>query len=146
MSIEIRLAEPDDAEELMALQREFDVGTHVSDDVEYARSSIANNENERVYVGCLDGKIVGFAALQTTRSFCYSRPTAELTELFVARSARRAGVASKLIDAVVSQVTQENGLELFLRVNQANAGAIQLYESKGFVLADHHEYRIKYYE
>jgi GNAT superfamily N-acetyltransferase len=144
MSIEVRIAAPDDAGKLIALHRESDGSSHVSADVEYVRRSIASNENESVYVGCLAGKIVGFAALQMTRSFCYTRPTAELTELFVAEPARRNGVASKLIDAVVSKVKQENGLEVFLRVNHANAGAIQLYESKGFIFADHHEYRIKY--
>ena len=145
MSIEVRVAEPDDAEELIALQRIFDGGSHISDDVEYARSSIASNESESVYVGCLEGKIVGFAALQMTRSFCYPQPTAELTELFVAPLARRIGIASALIDAVVCEAERENVLEVFLRVNNANWGAILLYEGKGLSLANHREYRIKYY-
>ena len=144
MNIEVRRAIADDADELIALNRESDVDGEISLDPDSVRRSITDESTERVFVAELQERLVGFATVQITRSFCYTRPTAELTELFVRPEQRRLGAASKLVAAIISDIEIENSLELFLRVNHVNTGAISFYERNGFSQAAHYEYRINY--
>jgi ribosomal protein S18 acetylase RimI-like enzyme len=83
--------------------------------------------------------------MQVTNSFAYTRPTGELTEIFVLPGFRRGGIGSKLLSAVIAQAESEQVLELFARVNHANSGASKLYSSLGLQQADHFEYRLRYY-
>ena len=147
MSILARKVRMRDAQELIALSRQFDGdGPDIVDDVEVVRESIEHNPTELVLVAEDDEKLVGFATLQLTDSFSYKRKTAELTGIYVEEASRRLGVASKLVENVMRTCEVNNVLELFLRVNKNNNNAIRFYEKSGLKQADHFEYRIKCYE
>lgn len=140
------MAEPADASELIRLNREFNDGQDVSDNLADVGRSLSTNPSEKVVVAEQNRQILGFATIQITHSFCYTRPTVELTEIFVPEKDRRKGVATSLIQEVVRICVDNDGLELFFRVNRQNEGAIHFYRQSGFEEANHFEYRIKFYE
>lgn len=100
---------------------------------------------EQVFVAEVSGRLIGFASVQIVASFAYTRPTAELTNIFVLPGFRRGGIGSQLLSAVIAHSKDQQALELFARVNQSNSSAQKLYESLGFQPADHFEYRVRYY-
>jgi ribosomal protein S18 acetylase RimI-like enzyme len=61
------------------------------------------------------------------------RDAAYLISMWVAPEARRQGIASALIDAVVNWARAQGFDRLFLDVSDTNAPAIALYTGKGFV-------------
>lgn len=141
----IRRASVADAAALIALNRLFDQADTITGDVGSVERSLSENPTEEVYVAESEGRLVGFATLQLTRSFCFVRPTGELTALFVHEQHRRTGIASRLIRAVVKRCEELEVLELFLRVHRTNDSAIGCYQRNGLEEAKHFEYRIKYY-
>ena len=91
----VRLARPDDAEPLCLLNARFNgAGLCTAAQV---RAALACPGSEVVAVCELDGTLAGFACAQVKRSFCYPRPTAEITELFVDAPFRRQGIARRLL-------------------------------------------------
>lgn len=143
--VEIRKAEQGDAAELVDLLRAADGAAHVSERVADVGSMLQSNPTERVFVAVLSGRLVGFASVQLTESFAYTRPTAELTNIFIMPDFRRVGVGSKLLAAIFAFSEEEQALELFARVSRSNVGAVKLYESLGLRKADHLEFRLRYY-
>ena len=141
----IRAATLTDAAELIALSRLFDGDDAATSDLPSAQTALQNNGTEEIFVAEVSDRIVGFATLQITSSFCSARPTGELTGIFVRPKWRRKGIASRLMRSVVKRCEQVDVLELFLRVNKSNRGAIRFYEHHRFEKARHHEYRLKYY-
>ena len=147
MSVKVRKARAEDADQLIASNVLFNGRSDTASNVEYVRRSIQEEDStETVYVAEVDGRLIGFATLQLTSSFCYQRLTAELTGIFVREADRRRGVASMLMQAVIEDCEGLEVLELFLRVNHENQAAIDFYQESGLVEADHFEYRIRYYE
>ena len=61
------------------------------------------------------------------------RDTAYLISMWVAPDARRQGVGSALVDAVVQWARTQGSRRLLLDVGEANAPSIALYTRKGFV-------------
>ncbi len=145
MAVTVRRARTDDAADLLRLSLEFDGGAHLNVDVAPVRRALEDNPTERVFLAIHDGTAIGFANLQLTDSFAYTRPTAELIGIYVQPQSRRQGAAAALVRAAIDYAVAESALELFLRVNQNNAGAIAFYEHAGLDLAEHLEYRIIYY-
>jgi len=52
----------------------------------------------------------------------------------VYKSARRCGVASRLLERLIEAVKSENASFLFLEVRKSNEAAIKLYEKFGFLV------------
>ena len=144
MNIEIRSAGPGDREALVSLSREWNDDQAVAEPSAVERT-LAGDGTERIWVAVVGGEIVGFAAVQQTRSFRYRRPTHELTELYVTESHRRRGVGSQLLEAVRVDAESCGALELFLRVHRDNRAARRLYERAGLEAAAHHVYRDRHY-
>lgn len=86
----IRLACPQDAEQLFQLNQQFN-GPSCTTPQAIARS-LAENPREIVAVAEEDGVLTGFVCAQLKVSFCYERPTAEITEVFLAQAFRRQGL------------------------------------------------------
>lgn len=145
MTIEVRRATGDDALALLELSREWDDVPHAVDDVGSVERALQREDGEAVYVAVVEKTVVGFATVQRTTSFRYRRPTLELTALYVAKSHRRRGVGSRLLEAARSLTESTDALELFLRVNRDNREAVRLYESRGMILAGHRVYRDRHY-
>ena len=130
----IRLAAPEDAEQLFGLNERFNgpSGTTVED---MARS-IAGNPQELVVVADQGGVLAGFACVQVKRSFCYEIPSAEITEVFVDEGFRRRGLARELLDFAVRAAVERFGPlgELTVLTGEDNLPAQRLYEGAGFRL------------
>jgi len=81
------------------------------------------------WVAETDGATVGFLAA------LFSGEEMEILNLAVLPGARRAGVASSLLDAALAVAWSSGGKRAFLEVRASNAGAIAFYERHGFRLA-----------
>lgn len=141
----VRRAERGDGAELVELLKAADSAAYVRVSAVEIESALGSAGTESIFVAELSGRLIGFASVQLTESFVYTRPTAELTELFVLPGSRRGGAGSQLLSAVIAHSEGRQALELFARVSQSNLGALELYESMGLQRADHHEYRLTYY-
>ena len=74
--------------------------------------------------GCAKGKL--------KRSACYSRPSAEVTELYVCPGCRRQGVARQLLEAFLDACRQEGVEAVTVLTGEDNAPAQALYQKMGF--------------
>lgn len=144
MNLVIRKARSSDAQALTVLLNLSDTGQHVCSDASQVATSLESNSTERVFLALDREKLVGFIALQVTQSFCYLQSTAEITELYVSEPKRCKGIAEGLVSEAIHFCRKEKCLEVFLRVNSGNHGAIRLYERCGLKPVKHHEYRIKF--
>jgi ribosomal protein S18 acetylase RimI-like enzyme len=142
---DIREARPHDANSIAGLLAKFDEDPANQRPAASMEQVLRDGGSEVVFVAEVGGALVGFLTLQVTHSVSYTRPTTEVTGIFVSGDYRRSGVGSKLMDAAVKRAKDERALELFLRVNIANLSAIRFYERCGLHRADHLEYRITYY-
>jgi GNAT superfamily N-acetyltransferase len=81
----------------------------------------------------LDGRSVGFTQLYPSFSSTALARVFILNDLFVARGARRAGVASALLAAVEQYAWSLDACRVSLNVTQVNVSAQALYQAKGWV-------------
>jgi ribosomal-protein-alanine N-acetyltransferase len=81
------------------------------------------------WVAETDGATVGFLAA------LFSGEEMEILNLAVLPAARRAGVASSLLEAALAVARSSGGKRAFLEVRASNAGAIAFYERHGFLPA-----------
>jgi ribosomal protein S18 acetylase RimI-like enzyme len=63
-----------------------------------------------------------------------SRPTLELSKIYVRESHHGRGVARRLLDEVLAQAVESGVQSVWLGVNQQNIRANRFYEKQGFVL------------
>ncbi len=83
-----------------------------------------------------DGDVVGYAVAS------YAGDIAELQRIGVAEEARRTGVASELLAAIVDHAPSTGADRMLLEVRADNRGAIAFYAARGFVEIDR---RARYY-
>lgn len=112
-AVTVRPALPEDGQVLFALNLAFN-GEGVASPQE-AALALAHPGPERVLLAFVAGEPVGFLCGLLKRSACYSRPSAEVTELYVCPGCRRQGVEA------VTVLTGED-----------NAPAQALYQRMGF--------------
>lgn len=131
----VRLAGPGDAAALFRLNELFNGPSGHS--VEAMAESLAGNGQEVVVVaeeGCVP---VGFVCAQVKRSFCYERPTAEVTEVFVEEGFRRRGLAEEMLRFLQERCAREFGVEEFtLLTGLGNLPAQALYKKLGYAPQD----------
>jgi ribosomal-protein-alanine N-acetyltransferase len=72
------------------------------------------------------GDLVGFLMAR------YLEPEWELENVLVAPTARRQGLAKRLLDTLFTAAREANGGSVFLEVRESNAAARSLYERTGF--------------
>lgn len=123
--LSIRLAEPDEREELEELQRRASLALADYRDQLLAHPDAihlppAQVANGQVLVAELDGRVAGFAAVVG----------GELDGLFVEPELWRRGIGAALVDAATHQA-RHKGLALTVI---ANPNARDFYESRGFSL------------
>ena len=82
----------------------------------------------RIFVALRQGEVVG-----TCAAIRLSAERVELAKLCVVPSARGAGLARRLCEAVVDFARREGAAEIILTSHHDLAPAIRLYESMGFV-------------
>ena len=86
----VRSAERRDGVDLVELLKAADSAAHVRASADDLASALDSDRGERVFVAEVSGRLVGLASVQVTESFAYTRPTAELTNVFVLPGYRRA--------------------------------------------------------
>ncbi|NLO35045.1 MAG: GNAT family N-acetyltransferase [Clostridiaceae bacterium] len=139
MKLDIRRATREDAAELDRLNTRFNGAGSLSP-AAIARS-LAENEQEQVYVAVQGERLVGFCCVQLFKSFCYSRHYVEITELFVEEAYRRRQVATRLMQHVEAEYRGRNigGFQLF--TGGTNQNAQRFYEKMGYTKTDELMYR-----
>ena len=78
------------------------------------------------------GEAAGFVQLFQTYSTVRLGPSLILEDLFVVESARRAGVAAKLLDRAVEHAREIQAVGMFLETAFDNAAAQRVYERAGW--------------
>lgn len=144
-TIHIREAVGDDAEALINLNKIYNGADYINTNISSVAHSLSDSPNEIVFVATKNSQVIGFACVLILESFCYQRPTFELTELFVKKEMRRMKVGSLLINKILEYAVEKEVLEVNLRVNKNNEKAIQFYKSCGLNKANHLVFRMKYY-
>lgn len=86
------------------------------------------NENARFFVAVNSGEVLGYIGCILVCG------EGSITNVAVQKSARRCGVASRLLERLIEAVKSENASFLFLEVRKSNEAAIRLYEKFGFLI------------
>lgn len=87
---------------------------------------------ETIVVAVMEEQVVGFACGQVVKSFCYKESQAEITEMYIRKSARRNGLAVRMI-ALLEDIFQNAGVKsVKVLTGQENTQAIKTYEKAGY--------------
>ena len=129
MMIRVRFATPDDAAELIEMNREFNGVEGLDQDT--VRQELARG-TELVAVADAGERLAGYCCVQHYKSFCYPRGIAELTELYVREEYRHKGLASRLITCQLEALRKLDVDELEVITDAANAAGHAVYRANGF--------------
>jgi len=131
MDFAIRLATAADAEALCRMNTAFNGDTGVTaDDV---RASLRHSP-EVVVVAHAGDSPAGFCCAQVHRSFCYTAPAAEVTEMYVEPDFRRMGCAVAMLRFLEAHLRSEYGVdEMHLLTGCSNLAAQAAYRKAGFL-------------
>src|SRR5512133_3365930 len=112
--MKIKLANPNDYHELMALYNLFVGSDRYSRYDNDAFKVVINNPHNFVFVAEENDKLVGFATFSVRDVIRYPKPIAELDELFVLAEYRQHGVGKQLMDQVETTAKSHNCYRLFI--------------------------------
>ena len=125
-----RLACPTDAEALVHLNFAFNEVDDVSP--EDVRHSLLTS-SEVVAVAEQEGSVIAFCCAQVHYSFCYKRPVAEVTEMYVDAAHRREGCATGMLSFLEQHLQSACGVdEIHLLTGTENHAAQAAYAKAGF--------------
>lgn len=120
-AVTVRPALPEDGQVLFAMNRAFN-GEGVASPQE-AALALAHPGPERVLLAFVAGEPAGFLCGLLKSSACYSRPSAEVTELYVCPGCRRQGVARQLLETFLDACRQEGVEAVTVLTGEDNAPA-----------------------
>ena len=127
----VRIATVKDAEQLGVLNEEFNGKDETT--IDNIRNSIVNNKQEIVIVDDENGVLAGFVCVQLKKSFCYDEYMPEITEVYVASSYRKKGIASKMITFAEDYCSGNYPLHKYeLLTGKKNTAAQSLYAKLGY--------------
>ncbi|MCI8443431.1 MAG: GNAT family N-acetyltransferase [Provencibacterium sp.] len=126
----VRLASAQDAGQLLRLNEQFNGENEVS--LEEMQRSLSFNRQEIVIVAQEKGMLVGFTCLQIKNSCCYSKASAEITEVFVSEKHRRKGYARSMLEFAEQYGIQQGIHHFTLLTGKENRKAQALYRSLGY--------------
>jgi ribosomal protein S18 acetylase RimI-like enzyme len=126
--ISVRLAKSKDADGLSEMNRAFN-GPQI--DAAVIASKLLTG-NEYVAVSLCNGVPVGFACALIHDSFCYHKPYAELTELYVKDAFRRLKAGTKLVHFMESHLRRRHVVHMHVLTGARNKAGRSLYESLGY--------------
>lgn len=87
-----------------------------------------SNENARFFAAVKNGEVLGYIGCIVVCG------EGSITNVAVAKTARRKGVASQLLAALVNALKDEGAQSLFLEVRASNEAAQNLYKNFGFTV------------
>ena len=127
----IRIATIDDAEQLSALNDEFNGAGETTP--ENIRNCLACNPQEVVIVDEDKGKLTGFVCVQLKKSFCYDHYRPEIAEVYVRPEYRKQRIASGMIRFAEEYCRENYPLHKFeLLTGKENLVARLVYEKLGY--------------
>ncbi len=86
------------------------------------------NPNARFFVALQGGEVLGYIGCILVCG------EGSITNVAVSETARRQGVASHLLEALIKALKAENSESIFLEVRLSNGAAQKLYQKFGFVI------------
>lgn len=134
---EIRLAEPENAEEIMSLYRSL-VGTKGltwSEDYPLLDDVERDIAEKSLYIAVSDGEIVGAAGAGVDEEVAELSSIENVCSLYrvgVRRDFQRKGTAGKLLEYIKKDVEKRGFCGMFFLVAKGNEPALKLYEKHGF--------------
>lgn len=137
MTIEIREARPEDAAAIQAIYAPIVAGTAISFEevpptVEEMRQRIVTTRQSYPYlVAERDGRLVGYAYASQHRARAAYRWAVDVT-VYIAESARRAGVGRSLYSALLPILAKQGFNAAYAGIALPNAGSVGLHEHLGF--------------
>ena len=126
METVVTRALPSDAEDLCAMNREFNGDGDATP--EHVLASLASG-SEIVLIDRRVGEAVGFLCAQRLSSFCYAAASLEVREMYVRAGSRRMGVGRALMHALFSLCPGE---DIHLLTGRDNCAAQAFYRALGF--------------
>lgn len=132
--IAVRRASADDLDDVAELFDDYRAFYDLPRDLAGARRFLAERfaRQESVILVASVGRLVGFAQLYSGFSSLSMGRMVVLNDLFVAPSARRLGVANRLVDASIAHGREIGALYIELATQRTNQNAQRLYLAKGF--------------
>jgi GNAT superfamily N-acetyltransferase len=130
--MEIRPAKQLDHNELIKLYTLF-----VGDD-RYSKGNgdsfikVLRDHNSYIYVATHSEQLIGFATLSIRNVVRYSKPIAELDELFVLEKYRKHGIGKKLIETIEKKTKDLNCKGIFIQSGKDLKTAHLFYEKLGY--------------
>jgi ribosomal protein S18 acetylase RimI-like enzyme len=138
--MEIREYESRDLDEVARLFDDYRVFYEQRSDRELAAQFIAARAEARESVILVadegNGTLAGFCQLYPSFCSVAAAPIYVLYDLFVANSARRSGVATRLMQAAVQRAKVDGKVRMDLTTAKSNVKAQALYESLGWTRDD----------
>jgi len=123
----IRLATPEDIDDLLELQREAPTAAHWS-----------RAQYEAIFQASALRRLCLLAEKGPSQAFLVAQtagPEWELENIAVAPAARRRGLGKQLLQELLRLARQQHALAVLLEVRASNAAARALYQACGFVEA-----------
>lgn len=130
MAARIRKATVDDAADIARLNLMFN---EVDATPAQVAAWFALAHTETVFVAEWDGRIVGMACLQLTRSACYPNPLAELAELYIEPDHRRKGLGRALVARAEEAARSAGANEILLLTGLHKEDAQAFYRVLGYI-------------
>lgn len=128
-NIQVRRAKAKDVKYLAKLNEEFNgVGVTEEEIIESLSYS-----NEIVALALINDIPVGFACAQYFNSICYSKPYAEITELYITSDARRKGTAAKILNFIENELILKGVKSVKVLTGKKNEIAIKTYENSNYI-------------
>jgi ribosomal protein S18 acetylase RimI-like enzyme len=87
---------------------------------------------ETVFLGELDGELVGLLILRTVPTLSDPQDWADVTELYVRPASRRKGVGRALVRAAIQYARSLGSTQVHLLVDPDNTVALSFYRAVGF--------------
>ena len=107
------------------------------DDHWASRASLgAAGRHRAIYLATVDQSVVGIVGGYRPDP---AGSSIELVSMWVSPTQRRAGIAAKLVEAVVGWASETNATEVDLWVTRGNDAAVTLYEAAGFRETGEHQ-------
>lgn len=138
MTIETRVARPEDATEIQAIYAPVVAATSISFEevppsVEEMRQRIVSTLATYPYlVAVREGRVVGYAYASQHRARAAYRWAVDVT-VYIAETERRRGVGRTLYSALIPILQRQGFRAAFAGISLPNPGSIGLHEKLGFV-------------
>lgn len=151
-NIEVRLANPDDAKELLKIYEPYVKNTTVTFEcdvptIEEFQERIQNTLQQYPYlVALIDGKIIGYAyasQFKNRKAYQYSVETS----IYIENNEKRKGIGNILYRVLEKILSIQNITNLNACIAYPNRGSIHFHEKEGFQMVAHfHECGYKFEE